>query len=237
MSARLILRLEGERAHLGELRAADLARLLTGTDRVINRTAIALAARRPRSGGWLPREIAGAVVLRLRSMSGGSVVLELELRAPSPDSGAFDLEVTSLGEAALQMALDVLDGSESEFGDTVAAWSQMASELDIGGRYESLTGVVPSRARPETVLDETARSRLAAALQQRGPSDAPGGRAGTLHEAGFEKNFADLCTHEGASVFELARTQGVAPVESLKELQDDTITEAEAEAFMAALGL
>ena len=52
------------------------------------------------------------------------------------------------------------------------------------------------------------------------------------------RRISPICAHhEGASIFELARTQGVAPVESLKELQDDTITAAEAEAFMAALGL
>lgn len=39
------------------------------------------------------------------------------------------------------------------------------------------------------------------------------------------------------SVHELAEEQGVSPVTDIDELSDDTITEAEATAFMEALGL
>ena len=39
------------------------------------------------------------------------------------------------------------------------------------------------------------------------------------------------------SVHELAEEQGVAPAESVGDLRDDTISEAEAAAFMEALGL
>lgn len=39
------------------------------------------------------------------------------------------------------------------------------------------------------------------------------------------------------SLEELAQAQGVGVVESVEELQDDTISDEEAEAFMAALGL
>ncbi len=39
------------------------------------------------------------------------------------------------------------------------------------------------------------------------------------------------------SLEELAQAQGVGVVESVEELQDDTISDEEAAAFMAALGL
>ena len=39
------------------------------------------------------------------------------------------------------------------------------------------------------------------------------------------------------SLEELAQAQGVGVVESIEELQDDTISDEEAEAFLAALGL
>jgi hypothetical protein len=39
------------------------------------------------------------------------------------------------------------------------------------------------------------------------------------------------------SLEELAQAQGVGAVESVAELQDDTISDEEAEAFIAALGL
>ena len=200
MGTRLVLRLAGENALLGEVYVSDLARLLGGVDRVVGRTAAQLAGRAPGMSGPLPQSITRATRLRLRSLSEGSLVVELELPDSPTDEPQFDLDDTQLGESAIHTALEVLTGSEAGFPGTIAAWSQLAEDLSIGERFDSLTVRLPSDPPREAVLDAPARDRLAVAARQRSIGDRAGELTGVLYEANFEKHTGHLRTPQGEAV-------------------------------------
>ena len=150
--------------------------------------------------GRLPKGVADAVRLQLHGISEGSLVLEFELPDSLDEPHTLDLDDTALGEATALTALAVLDGSEAGYSDTAAAWNQLASDLEIGGRNESLTFIMPSHARPPAVPDRGARTRLADAASSHQRSHAAGERAGILYEADFEKHSARLRSADGAAV-------------------------------------
>ena len=301
MGTRLILRLAGENALLGKVYVSDLARLLGGVDQVVGRTAAQLAGRAPGMSGPLPRSIARATRLRLRSLSEGSLVVELGLPDTPTDEPQLDLDDERLGESAIHTALEVLAGSEAGFPSTVAAWSQLAEDLRIGDRFDSLTVRLRSDSSREAVLDAPTRDRLEVAARQRSIGDRAGELTGVLYEANFEKCTGHLRTPLGEAVrvrfdddqaseikqalrensrlegqitytdettdvisvesievvqpqrlalgtaiddfwttrslTELAETQGVDVVSDIETLQDESVSDEEAEAFITALGL
>ena len=301
MGTRLVLRLAGEKARLGEVYVSDLVRLLDGMDRVVGRTASQLAGRAPGTVGPLPQSIARAARLRLSSISEGSLVVEVQVPDAPTDDPQLDLDDAQLGESAVHTALDVLSGTVAGFPDTVAAWSRLAEDLTIGGRYDALTCTLPSDSPREVVLDAPARNRLASADRERSIDDKPGELTGVLYEANFEKCTGHLRTPHGRAVrvrfdddqaneikgalrensrlegqikytdkaadvvsveaieiveprrlalgtavgdfwttrslAELAEEQGVGVVVDIRTIQDDSVSDEEAEAFLAALGL
>ena len=301
MGTRLVLQLAGENARLGEVYVSDLVRLLGGVERVVGRTAAQLAGRAPGMVGPLPHAIARATRLRLSSVSEGSLVVEVELPDTPTDEPQLDLDDAGLGEAAIHTALEVLEGSEAGFPDTIAAWSQLAEDLSIGERYDALTIRLPSDSPQEAVLDAPARSRLAVAARHRSTGDRTGELIGVLYEANFENCTGRLRTPHGEAVrvrfdddrahdikgalrensrlegritytdetadvvsvesievvrpqrlalgtathdfwntrplAELAEAQGVEVVVDVETLQDESVSDEEAEAFITALGL
>ena len=212
MGTRLVLRLAGENARWGEVYVSDFVRLLDGMDRVVGRTASQLAGRAPGMSGPLPQSIANATKLRLSSISEGSLVVEVEVPDAATDESQLELDDARLGESAVHTALDVLTGSETGFPETIAAWSRLAEDLSIGERYDALTCALLSDSPREAVLDAPARRRLAL-----GPA------------------ISDFWTTR--SLAELAEEQGVEVVDDVGTLQDESISDEEAEAFIAALGL
>lgn len=215
---RLVLRLAGDRARLGQADAVDVAHLILGTNAVIRRTASVLAGGRPGLRGRLPRRIAAAVRLQLCGITEGSLVVEFELPDSTDDSHAFDLDDAPLGEATALTALAVLEGSVTGFGDTTTAWNQLANDLDIGGRNDSLTLDMPSHARPPVVLDEGVRARIADASRRARRVDETGERVGVLFEADFEKNSARLRSADGAAVaVKFDEEQAASIKEALRE--------------------
>ena len=300
-TARLVLCLTGDNAQLGEGYASDLAHLLNGVDRAVSRTAAQIAGRAPGKAGRLPQTIVGATKLRLTAIKEGSLVLEFA--PPDAPSGqeTLDLDDMQLADTAIRTVIDVLDGSETGFPEATAALSQLAEELDIGERYDTLALTQPGDVPHEAVLDTTVRRRLSRAAQRRTRSDQGRTLVGTLYEADFEKSTARLRTPPGDSVTvrfgdshaqsikdalreraqlqgsvtyneetaaiisvelaeiglaeqmrltpevedfwasrsldELAEAQGVQAVDRIEALQDDTISDEEAEAFLAALEL
>jgi len=301
MGTRLVLRLAGENARLGEVYVADLVRLLDGMDRVVGRTASQLAGRAPGMSGPLPQSIAKTTKLRLSSISEGSLVVEIEVPDTPTDEPQLDLDDPRLGESAVHTALDVLAGSEAGFPETVAAWSRLAEDLSIGERHDTLTCTLPSDSPREAVLDAPARSRLAFAARHRSTDDKAGELTGVLYEANFEKCTGHLRTPHGEairvrfddeqaneikealressrlegqitytdeaadvvcvesielvqpqrlalgsavdefwttrSLVELAGAQGVDVVVDVETLQDESVSDEEAEAFIRVLGL
>lgn len=200
MTARLILRLTGDNARLGEVYASDLAHLLDGVDRVVSRTAAQIAGRTPRRGGRLPQAIIGATKLRLTAIKEGSLVLEFAPPDVPSDQEALDLDDVQLADSAISTVIDVLEGSETGFPEATAVLSQLAEDLDIGERYETLSLTQPGDVPREAVMDTSARSRLSVAVQRRTRSDDGGTLVGILYEADFEKNTARLRTPLGDSV-------------------------------------
>ncbi|MCY3952137.1 MAG: hypothetical protein OXG69_06280 [bacterium] len=301
MGTRLVLRLCGDNAQWGNVYVSDVVRLLNGVDRVVGRTASQLAGRAPGKAGPLPRSIAEATELRLSSVSEGSLVVEVEVPDAPADEPQLELADAPLGESAVRTALAVLAGSEAKFPETTAAWSRLAEELSIGERYDELACALPSDPTAAAVLDAPARTRLAAAAQQRSTGDRSGDLTGVLYEANFERCTGHLrtaigdavrvrfddeqaaeikealrensrlggqisCTDETAalvsvesieviqpqrlalgpeisdfwttrSLAELAEEQGVDVVHDVAALQDESISDEEAAAFIRALGL
>ena len=253
----------------------------------------------------MPKVAADAARLRLTGIREGSFVLEL---AP-PDAPAtpkdseqvtLDLDDTDLGQSAIRAVIDVLSGSRTESTGVMAALNQLAEDLDIGERYETLELLQPGDVPHKAVLDRPARERLSAVAQRPARHDDEGTLVGILYEADFEKSSAHLRTPVGSSVTvhfsddhaqaikkalressqlqgrimyntatsaivsvdltdialteqlvmpnisdfwttqsleELAEAQGVGVVRSIEALRDDTISNEEADAFMAALEL
>ncbi|MCY3862383.1 MAG: hypothetical protein OXG67_10525 [bacterium] len=200
MTARLVLRLTGDNARLGEVYASDLAHLLNGVDRAVSRTAAQIAGRVPRKGGRLPQAITGATKLRLTAIKEGSLVLEFAPPDVPSEQEALDLGDMHLADSAISTVIDVLEGSETGFPEATAVLSQLAEDLDIGERYEALSLTQPGDVPREAVMDTTARSRLSVAVQRRTRSDDGGTLVGILYEADFEKNTARLRTPLGDSV-------------------------------------
>ncbi|WP_419842781.1 hypothetical protein [Candidatus Poriferisodalis sp.] len=166
----------------------------------MRRTAAALAGRPTRSAGRLPEGIAAAMRLQLCGVSAGSITVELRTPALVGASDALELEDASLADAAARTALEVLDGTETGYGDTAAAWHQLAKRLDIGGRNDTLTVSVPSLATPAAVLDEAARTRMAESIRQFTVHEETGERVGVLCAANFEKHSAHLRTADGDDI-------------------------------------
>ncbi len=156
--------------------------------------------------------------LHLRSVSDGSLVVELELHDDAGRSDEMVLDDVSLGEASVLTALAVLDGSATGFGDTATAWTRLAGRLDIGGRNHSLTLSVPSHARSPVLLDRDRRARIDEVTQRAQRHDEAGERIGVLYEADFERNAARLRTAEGeAVVVTFGDDQAAAVKEALRE--------------------
>ncbi|MXZ31597.1 MAG: hypothetical protein F4Z22_12350 [Acidimicrobiia bacterium] len=228
---RLVLRLCGDNAQWGNVYVSDVVRLLNGVDRVVGRTASQLAGRAPGKAGPLPRSIAEATKLRLSSVSEGSLVVEVEVPDAPADEPQLELNDAPLGESAVRTALAVLAGSEAKFPDTTAAWSRLAEELSIGERYDELACALPSDPPAAAVLDgqitytdETATLVSVESIEVVQPQ-----------RLGLGPEISDFWTTR--SLAELAEEQGVRVVDDVAALQDETITEEEAEAFMRALGL
>lgn len=200
MAAQLVLRLTGDNARLGEIYASELISLLGGVERAVSRSAAQIAGRPPGARGRLPQSIANATKLRLTDIKEGSLVLECSLPDTPADHGSLDLEDERLAESAVRTVVRVLDGSETGFLAVAAALSQMAENLDIGERYETLTLSQLGKSPLNAVLDAQARARLRASTQRSTRSDEDGMLVGVLYEADFEKQTAHLRDQLGSSI-------------------------------------
>jgi hypothetical protein len=153
--------------------------------------------------GRFKEHIERAVRFRLRAIEHGSVVPVLEL-APPPGSGeeTLDLDDATLGESAVLLLLDAVDDGRSTHPVVLRGLLELADQLDIGGRYETIDfdARIGSGAR-HTCIDAGTRERLTiqvtAAERQAARPDAVGG---TLVEADFERRTARLRTSTDVAV-------------------------------------
>jgi len=175
--------------------AGDVARMLLGIERAVARAAGHVLGRQVKSTGRRGRSIEETTRFRLLAIEEGSVVGVLELPDASSDEGTFELDVISLGEAAVDQALATATGQETEHRDVAAAFVRLADEVGVGSRFTALL-LEDDDGRPLVTIDRQARDRL-----DHFASNPPPARddslIGVLFEANFEKNTARLRTPGG----------------------------------------
>lgn len=193
------VRLRGQNAKLGEIPASDVGKLLVGVQSVLARAAGSAIGHRVKSTGRWERTIEEETRLRLVRLRKGSVVCELQLLPRAPTEPEFELSVQSLGDLGWDAALDVVRDPGSGDPGLVLRLSQLAEELAIGEKYESLefgrSGEHPGK-RAE--LNGHTRSRLASMVQAFAEAPTPAAIvAGVLVEADFERKTAHVRTPTG----------------------------------------
>ena len=200
MAKSLRIKLEGDEATLGDVPAADVARLILGIELAVARAAEQIAGRRPGLTGRKGAVVEAATHFRLVSIKRGSVVAELALPPLIQNQDEIDLLDPSLGELALDMTLDTLLGSESN-PHIAERLVQTADEVGIGTRYSSLTfdELLGRRRVRRAVLDPGTRDRLYSTAE-RATGDRRDSVVGTVFEADFEKNSAKLRTVRNQTV-------------------------------------
>jgi len=218
--SRLHIKLEGETAKLGQVSAADVAQLILAVEKAVAQAAAVVLGRPKTTTGRYQGVIEQAVRFRLVSIEEGSVgpVLELpDLPAPA-DLGAFDFEVSTLGQTALDTLLNVAEDKTPEPSHPLIAKAllDMAEKLHIGERYGAIVfDEAPNGARRgrQVRVDGSVRARLHAYVEEANVmASRPEDLAGVLFEADFEKRTARLRTP----------TQGAVDIVFSPE-HDDTI--------------
>lgn len=194
MSRILKVRLTGPDARPGRIAAGDVARLITGLERAIARAAY-LVLGRPRQGvtGRHTTAVEAASRLRFVGTEGGSFVelLALPVAAQGDDNG-LDLQVEDLSGRAFDRLVAFIQ-APGDNADTqlAAAVAQLADELGIGERADTLSLGEPDPAQPSAVVDMGVRQQMHR-LSRRPPSQREDLVVGTLFEADFERHTARL---------------------------------------------
>jgi hypothetical protein len=192
----LRVELAGDEAKLGEVAASDVALLILGVERALSRAASVIVGRPKRTTGRYEQVIARSVRLRLRGVEEGSVVPVLEI----PDFGApeegLDIDVASLGEAALGELVGAADPQSHPDPIVAKALLDLTDTLRVGERYDALTFDSKTHGRRRRVrIDGDVRQRLRAYVDSAPPVPTrPDAVVGVLVEVDFEKRTARLRT-------------------------------------------
>lgn len=298
MGTRFRVGLTGPDARLGRVRAVDVANLLISWERAASRAAMSILGK-SRTAGRRGRTIEDSVRFRLHSITRGSVVAELEVPSLEVDGLELGIDAATLGEMAVQKAIETTEARNDANPEIASALVQLAGELGVGERHESVWIEAKGRQRAKGVIDAPRLAQLRAVVERETPEYRQDRIAGTLVEADFERSTARLRTPEGRAVSvqfdgplaneiqvalrhpaqlegtvhfdprtslitsvemrrvvradqlvlglasedfwrnptveELARDRGVHPILDIAVLRDDSASEAEVDAFMAAL--
>lgn len=193
----LRVHLDGDRAHLGEVAAADIARLILAVERAMAQAAAVVLNQPKTTTGRYRGVIEQAVDLKLLGVEEGSVVPVLELpEAPSPGGDALELDVATLSESALEKLLDASDVTDAPDPLVAKALLEVAEVARVGDRYEAVTlDARNGRGSRKVRLDGEVRSRLKTYVDAAPtPPVRPNDLVGVLVEADFEKCSARLRT-------------------------------------------
>jgi len=191
--------LTGPNAELGKVAAADVARFLLGLERAAARAAMAILGKGSTTGRR-GLAIESAVRLRLRSLSSGSIVAELEIPELETDDNGLNLEIQSLGEQAILKTLETARGEQGANPDVANALLMLVNELAVGERYET-AWLEPLEPRgPRVVIDREKSIQLRALAEARVSERREDRVVGTLVEADFEKHTARLRTPDGKAM-------------------------------------
>lgn len=194
------VRLTGPEAELGKITASDVARLLQGVERAVGRAAAGIAGRRPGLTGRRGKAVEEATRLVFDGIESGSVTALLELPDYADEDEELGLDDLSLGDAALFETMDVLESNRHN-RDVADALASLAEELDIGGRFGSISIDVGkgAQATRSAILDSAKRDALRA-LADTDESLRRDILYGVLFEANFERRTAQLRIPTGQSV-------------------------------------
>lgn len=197
----LRVRLDGPAAHLGEIPAADVGRLLIGIERAVARAAEIRLRRLKKRGGRREAAVEAAARIRLIAVKDGSVTPVLDVPSELPSDETLSFEVAHLSEDAVEILMDELQNEVQSRKYVARSLAELSRELGIGDRYESLTlDFKRSGARRKAVIDSGVRERLERNAGLAEPTESENIVTGTLMEADFEKHTARLRRPEGDSV-------------------------------------
>lgn len=191
MTRTLHLHLEGERAHLGEVAAVDVAKLIVAVERVVADAAALIVGRQPGLTGRKGRSVEVATRFRLAAVNEGSVSPVLLLPEPPAITG-INLDDVRLGDLALDMALETL--SEAHVEPAIAtALARVGDEVGIGTKYDRVTfeDYRGTDRRGSYPLDRERCLRLRDTARQM-TATRDDVIVGTLFEADFEKMTAQV---------------------------------------------
>jgi hypothetical protein len=189
--------LTGGEAHLGEVAASDVAYLILGIERALSQAASVIVGRPKTTTGRREQVIADAVRLRLVAIEERSVVPVMEIPdVELREDETLDVDVQSLGEAALDRIIDAVDPLARPDPIIAKALVELAERLRIGDRYDALTLDAKTNGHRRRVrVDGQVRQRLRSYVDSAPPvptrTDA---LVGVLAEADFEKRTARLRT-------------------------------------------
>lgn len=199
---RLRVTLHGPEALPGQIRAADIAKVITGVERAIARGCGHVLGRRVKATGRWGVVIEEAVDLRFVSYEPGSFVHVFDIPSPPPPPDSLQLQGSSLGELGAQLAISALGASAIDYADIAEVWLEVADEVGIGSRHESLEvrqQVVDGQR--VGVLDASRRADLGARLRELPSFELRRDLlVGVLVEADFEAMTARLRTPAGDRV-------------------------------------
>ncbi len=193
MSRIVQVRLVGAEARPGHIAAADVARVILGLERALARAAYLVLGRvRQGATGRHTGAVEAASRLRFVGTRAGSLVELLALPDATLDSNGFDLPVDDLSRRAFdRLVAFIQTPADDADAQLAAAVAQLADELGIGERTDSLTLGEPDPARPSAVVDLSVRQGMRQIAQRPAP-DRDDLVVGTLFEADFERLTARL---------------------------------------------
>jgi hypothetical protein len=195
MGTQLRIALRGDEAELGRVPAGDVARMLIGVERAVARAAGHVMGRQVKATGRRGRTIEETTRFRLVGIESGSVVGVLELPDERLEDEVFELDDQSLGELALDSALQTAAGERTDQLDVAEAFVRLADDLGVGTRYSEVIfeETAVAAPHPRVKLDRASRDRLAEVIAA-GPDARQDSLIGVLVEADFERNTARLRT-------------------------------------------
>jgi hypothetical protein len=193
------VRLDGPKAHLGEVPAADVAKLLVGVERVLAHASAYLVNRPIKSRGRREQLVVDASRVALVGVREGSVVPVFAIPDVAPPVG-FALDAAPLGEHALRAALRAATNVSEAPAEVAGALAQLGRDLDIGTVYASLEFRYTNGGPEQRVtIDGAAVARLEERAQS-APRLRSGDIQGVLVEADFEALRGHIRTSEGKRV-------------------------------------
>jgi hypothetical protein len=197
----LRVELHGETAQLGQVSAADVARLILEVQHAMRRVASSIVGKpKGAGGGRYKQSVEDAVRLRLRGIEPGSVVPVLALPEARMEEGMLAQDDYTLAERALSALVGAAEPDPSTDPIVAEALLEIAEEARVGERYESLDLKVSANGRPRqrARIDSAVRQRLRAHVETSASASVrPDIVIGVLFEADFERETARLRTPTG----------------------------------------